>query len=120
MLIYTTAEDYLQVNLPRILFGLTKDDKESYALSINVFKIPFGAENANYSMVYISVMNIKLKHKQAFLDQVEENFGLKPEWLTKDEDYIYENDETVANYNLAYRVPVSLIENLAVLYKITA
>lgn len=118
MLIYTTAEDYLQVNLPRILFRLTKDDRESYAVSINVFKIPFGAENADYSMVYITVTHIKLKHKQAFLDQIEENFGLKPEWLTKDEDYIYKNDETVANYNLAYRVPVSLIENLAVLYKI--
>ena len=119
MLIYTTAEDYIQLNLPRILSELTKGDKESYALSINVFKIPFGAENADTCMVYISVMNIRLEHKQDFLDQLKEKFGLDSVWLTKDEDYIYANDETVANYRLAYRVPVSLIENLAILYKIT-
>lgn len=65
-------------------------------------------------------MNIKLKHKQAFLNQVEEKFGLNSAWLIKDEDYIYENDETVANYKLAYQVPISLIKNLAILYKITA
>ena len=118
MLIYTTAEDYIQLNIPRMLSELTKNDKESYALRINVFKIPFGVENADTCMVYISVMNIKLKHKQAFLNQVEENFGLKSEWLTKDEDCVYKDDETVVNYNLAYQVPVSLIENLAMLYKI--
>ena len=118
MLIYISAENYIQLNLPKMLSELTKDDKESYALSINVFKIPFGAENANFSMVYINVTNIKLEHKQDFLNILEEKFGLDLMWLTKDEDYIYENDETVANYNLAYRVPVSLIEKLAVLYKI--
>ena len=119
MLIYTSAENYIQLNLPKMLSELTKGDKESYALSINVFKIPFGAENANFSMVYISAMNVRLEHKQDFLNILEEKFGLNPVWLTKDEDYIYENDETVANYNLAYQVPVSLIENLAVLYKMT-
>lgn len=118
MLIYIPAENYIQLNLSKMLSELTKDDKESYALSINVFKIPFGAENADSSMVYIRVMNIKLEHKQNFLDILKENFGLDPMWLTKDEDYIYENDETVANYNLAYQVPVSLIEKLALLYKI--
>lgn len=91
---------------------------KNYALSINVFKIPFGAENADTSMVYINVTNIKLEHKQDFLDILKENFGLDPVQLTKDEDYIYENDEIVANYNLAYQVPVSLIEKLALLYKI--
>ena len=118
MLIYISAENYIQLNLPKILSELTRGDKESYALSINVFKIPFGAENADTCMVYISVMNIKLDHKQDFLDIVKEKFGLDPAWLTKDEDYIYENNETIANYNLAYQVPVSLIENLAILYKI--
>lgn len=118
MLIYISAENYIQLNLPKILSELTRGDKESYALSINVFKIPFGAENADTCMIYISVMNIKLDHKQDFLDMVKEKFGLDPAWLTKDEDYIYENNETIANYNLAYQVPVSLIENLAILYKI--
>ena len=120
MLIYTTAENYIQLNLPGMLSELTKDDKESYALSINVFKIPFGAENANFCMVYIEVINIKLKHKQAFLDMLKEKFGLDPAWLTKDEDYIYESNKTVANYNLEYNVPVSLIEKLAILYKMAA
>lgn len=119
MLIYTTAENYIQLNLPGILSELTKDDKESYALSINVFKIPFGAENANFPMVYISVMNVKLEHKQAFLDILKEKFGLDPAWLTKDEDYIYKSDKTVVNYNLEYKVPIDLIEKLAVLYKMT-
>ena len=119
MLIYTTAENYIQLNLPGMLSELTKDDKESYVLGINVFKIPFGAENANFPMVYISVMNVRLEHKQDFLDILKENFGLDPIWLTKDEDYIYENNETVANYNLTYRVPIDLIEKLAVLYKMT-
>jgi len=118
MLIYISAENYIQLNLPKMLSELTKGDKESYALSINVFKIPFGAENAGFSMVYINVINIKLEHKQDFLDILKEKFGLDSAWLTKDEDYIYENDERVANYNVAYKVPVSLIENLAVLYKI--
>ena len=119
MLIYTTAENYIQLNLPGMLSELTKDDKESYALSINVFKIPFGAENANFPIVYISVMNVRLEHKQDFLDILKEKFGLDPAWLTKDEDYIYKSDKTVANYNLAYRVPIDLIEKLAVLYKMT-
>lgn len=118
MLIYISAENYIQLNLPKMLSELTKDDKESYALSINVFKIPFGAENANFSMVYINVMNVRLEHKQDFLDILEEKFGLKPVWLTKDEDYIYEGNEAIGNYNIAYQVPVSLIENLAILYKI--
>lgn len=116
MLIYTTAENYIQLNLPGMLSELTKDDKESYALSINVF-IPFGAENANFSMIHINVMNVKLEHKQAFLDILKEKFGLDPAWLTKDEDYIYKSDKTVVNYNLEYRVPIDLIEKLAVLYK---
>lgn len=119
MLIYTTAENYIQLNLPGILSELTRGDKESYVLSINVFKIPFGAENANFSMVYINVTNVKLEHKQAFLDILKEKFGLDPAWLTKDEDYIYKSDKTVVNYNLAYRVPIDLIEKLAVLYKMT-
>ena len=76
------------MNLPGIFSELTKDDKESYALGINVFKIPFGVENANFSMIYINVMNVKLEHKQAFLDILKEKFGLDPAWLTKDEDYI--------------------------------
>lgn len=118
MLIYIGAENYIQLNLPKMLSELTKDDEGCCALSINVFKIPFGAENADSSMVYISVMNIRLEHKQDFLDIVKENFGLDPAWLTKDEDYIYENDETVVNYNLAYQVPIDLIKELAVLYKI--
>lgn len=118
MLIYTTAENYIQLNLPKMLSELTKGDKESYALSINVFKIPFGAENANFSMVYINVINIKLEHKQDFLNILKENFGLDPAWLTKDEDYICE-DNIMSNYNLAYQVPVSLIEKLAILYKMT-
>ena len=29
MLIYTTAENYIQLNLPGMLSELTKDDKES-------------------------------------------------------------------------------------------
>ena len=119
MLIYISAENYIQLNLPKMLSELMKGDKESYALSINVFKIPFGAENANFSMIYINVMNVRLEHKQDFLDILEEKFGLDPAWLTKDEDYIYENNETVANYNLAYQVPVDLIEKLAILYKMT-
>lgn len=118
MLIYIGAENYIQLNLPKMLSELTKDDKESYALSINVFKIPFGAENANFSMVYINVMNVRLEHKQDFLNILKENFGLDSAWLTKDEDYLYENNETVANFNLAYQVPVDLIKELAVLYKI--
>ena len=76
MLIYISAENYIQLNLPDMLSELTKDDKESYALSINVFKIPFGVENANFPMVYISIMNVKLEHKQAFLDILKEKFGL--------------------------------------------
>lgn len=119
MLIYISAENYIQLHLPKMLSELTRGDKESYALNINVFKIPFGAENADSSMVYISVMNIRLEHKQDFLAQTEENFGLKPEWLIKDEDYyIYKGDETIVNYNLAYKVPLNIIEQLAVLYKI--
>ena len=118
MLIYISAENYIHLNLPRMLSELTKGDKESYALSINVFKIPFGAENADYYMVYINVMNVKLEHKQDFLDILKEKFGLDPAWLTKDEDYIYENNETIANYNLAYQVSINIIEQLAVLYKI--
>lgn len=117
MLIYTTAENYIQLNLPGILSELTRGDKESYALSINVFKIPFGVENANFSMIYISVINVRLEHKQGFLDILKEKFGLDPAWLTKDEDYVYKSDKTVVNYNLAYRVPIDLIEKLAVLYK---
>ena len=39
-------------------------------------------------MISISVMNVKLEHKQAFLDILKEKFGLDPVWLTKDEDYI--------------------------------
>lgn len=121
MLIYTTADNYIRLNLPKMLSELTKDDKEKgYALSVNIFKIPFGAENTNFCMVYIKVINIKLKHKQDFLDTLKENFGLDSAWLTKDEDYIYKSDETIANYNLEYKVPVSLIEKLAVLYKIAA
>ena len=50
---------------------------------------------------------------------LKEKFGLDPAWLTKDEDYIYKSDKTVVNYNLEYRVPIDLIEKLAVLYKIT-
>lgn len=117
MLIYTTADNYIRLNLPKMLSELTKDDKESYALSVNIFKIPFGAENANFCMVYINVMGIRLAHKQDFLDILKENFGLDSAWLTKDEDYIYKSDKTVVNYNLAYRVPIDLIEKLAVLYK---
>jgi len=120
MLVYTAAEDYIQLNLPRMLSELTKGDKEVYALSINIFKIPFGAENANFAMVYISVINVKLEHKQDFLDQMEENFGLKPAWLTKDEAYIQdESGRIFGNFNLAYKVPVDLLEQLAVLYKMT-
>ncbi len=119
MLIYISAENYIQLNLPGMLSELTKGGKESYVLGINVFKIPFGAENAGFAMIYINVIGIKLEHKQDFLNILKENFGLDPTWLTKDEDYIYENDETVANYNLAYQVPVDLIKKLAVLYKIT-
>ena len=118
MLIYISAENYIQLNLPKLLSELTKGDKESYALSINVFKIPFGAENAGSAMIYINVTNIRLEHKQDFLNILKENFGLDSAWLTKDEDYIYENNETVANYNLAYQVPVGLIEKLALLYKL--
>lgn len=118
MLIYTTAENYIQLNLSKMLSELTKDDKESYALSINVLKIPFGAENANSSMVYINVMNIRLGHKEAFLDILKENFGLDPAWLTKDEDYIY-GDNIMSNFSLAYKVPVSLIEQFAIVYRIT-
>lgn len=121
LMIYTTAEDYIQLNLPRMLSELTKDDKESYALSINVFKIPFGAENTNFSMIYISVMNIRLGHKEAFLDILKENFGLDPAWLTKDEDYIQDESGCIfGNFNLAYKVPVDLIEKLAILYKIVS
>lgn len=119
MLIYIPAENYIQLNLPKMLSELTKDDKESYALSINIFKIPFGAENANFSMVYINVTNIKLEHKQDFLNILKENFGLDSAWLAKNEDYIYEGNEAMGNYNLAYQVPVSLIEKLAILYKMT-
>ena len=119
MLIYISAENYIQLNLPDMLSELTKDDKESYVLGINVFKIPFGAENANFPMVYISVMNVKLEHKQVFLDMLKEKFGLDPVWRIKDEDYIYKSDKTVVNYNLEYRVPIDLIEKLAVLYKMT-
>ena len=119
MLIYISAENYIQLNLPEMLSELTKDDKESYILGINVFKIPFGAENANFPMVYISVMNVKLEHKQAFLDILKEKFGLDPAWLTKDEDYIYKREKTVVNYNLEYKVPIDLIEKVAVLYKMT-
>ena len=119
MLIYISAENYMQLNLPDMLSELTKDDKESYALSINVFKIPFGAENANFSMISINVTNVKLEHKQVFLDMLKEKFGLDPVWLIKDEDYIYKSDKTVVNYNLEYRVPIDLIEKLAVLYKMT-
>ena len=119
LMIYTTAEDYIQLNLPRMLSELTKDDKESYALSINVFKIPFGAENADSSMIYISVMNIRLEHKEDFLDILKENFGLDPAWLTKDEDYIQDKSGLImGNFNLAYKVPINIIEQLAVLYKI--
>ena len=103
-----------------MLSELTKNDKEkSYALSINVFKIPFGAENTNFCRVYINVIGIRLAHKQDFLDILKENFGLDSAWLTKDDDYIYESDKTVANYNLEYKVPIDLIEKLAVLYKMT-
>ena len=119
MLIYISAENYIQLNLPGMLSELTKDDKESYALSVNIFKIPFGAENANFCMVYIEVMGIRLAHKQGFLDILKENFGLDSAWLTKDEAYIYESNKTVANYTLEYKVPVDLIEKLAVLYKMT-
>ena len=117
MFIYTIAEDYIQLHLPKMLSELTEGDKESYAVSINVFKIPFGAENADSCMVYINVMNIKLEHKHDFLDMLKEKFGLDPAWLTKDEDYIYE-DNIMSNYNLAYKVPINIIEQLAVLYKI--
>ena len=118
MLIYISAENYIQLNLPKMLSELTKNDEGCCALSINVFKIPFGAENADSSMVYINVINVKLKHKQGFLDMIKEKFGLDPAWLTKDEDYIYE-DNIMSNYNLAYKVPVDLIEKLAILYKMT-
>lgn len=37
MLIYISAENYIQLNLPEMLSELTKDDKEkSYALSIKI------------------------------------------------------------------------------------
>ena len=118
MLIYISAENYIQLNLPKILSELTKDDEGCCAININVFKIPFGAENADFAMVYISIINIRLEHKQGFLDQLKEKFGLDSAWLTKDEDYIYE-DNIMSNYNLAYKVPIDLIEKLAVLYKMT-
>ena len=65
-------------------------------------------------------MNVRLEHKQDFLDILKEKFGLDPAWLTKDADYIYKSDKTVVNYNLEYRVPIDLIEKLAVLYKMAA
>ena len=34
MLIYISAENYIQLNLPDMLSELTKDDKESYVLGI--------------------------------------------------------------------------------------
>lgn len=68
-------------------------------------------------MVYISIINIRLEHKQDFLDMLKEKFGLDSAWLTKDKDYIYE-DNIMSNYNLAYKVPINIIEQLAVLYKI--
>lgn len=36
MLIYTTAENYIRLNLPKMFSELTKDDKESYVLSIKI------------------------------------------------------------------------------------
>ena len=36
MLIYSSAENYIQLNLPGILSELTRGDKESYALSIKI------------------------------------------------------------------------------------
>lgn len=119
MEMYDSAENYIQLNLPRMLSELTKDDKESYALNINVFKIPFRAENTNFFRVYITVKNIKLEHKQAFLDILKESFGLDSTLLTEDADYVSDESGFIfGNFNLAYRVPIALIEKLAVLYKI--
>lgn len=116
--IHIEAENYLQINIPRLLGKLTKADKECYGCNICVFA-PFGKESKDFSTVSICILNIKLSYKPQILAYIREKFGFEDAWIYKDDDHILDKSGIFGNLNLAYKVPISLVEQLAVLYKIT-
>ena len=111
-------ENYLQINIPRLLGKLTKADKECYGCNICVFA-PFGKEYKGFSTVSICIINIRLSYKPKILAYIREKFGFEDAWIYKDDDHILDKSGVFGNLNLAYKVPISLVEQLAVLYKIT-
>lgn len=115
---YIEAENYLQINIPKLLGELTKADKECYGCNIYVFA-PFGKEYKDFSIVSICILNIKLSYKPLILAFFREKFGFEDAWIYRDDDHILDKSGIFGNLNLAYKIPVSLVEQLAVLHKIT-
>ena len=115
--IHVEAENYLQMNIPRLLGKLTKADKECYGCNVCVFA-PFGKEYIGFSTVSICIINIRLAYKSQILEYIREKFGFEDAWIYKDDDHILDESGIFGNLNLAYKVPISLVEQLAVLYKI--
>lgn len=112
MYMCTNAESYIKLHISEIISKLVKDDVDMlpFTTAINVLKI-FG--NPGYVTVHVTVVNIKAEHKLSFLEQLEEQFGLDPHWLIRNTNWV----TMPKSYNLVYKVPVSLIENLAMAYK---
>lgn len=112
MYICTNAESYIKLHISEIIYELVKDDVDRLPITtaIDVLKI-FG--NPGYVTVHVTVVNIKAEHRQSFLKQLEEKFGLDPRWLIRNTNWV----TMPKSYNLVYKVPVSLIENLAMAYK---
>lgn len=107
------AESYIKLHISGIVSELVKDDVYMlpFTTAINVLKI-FG--NPGYATVHVTVVNIKAEHRQSFLEQLKEKFGLDPQWLIRNTNWATRPN----SYNLVYKVPVSLIENLAIAYKL--
>ena len=115
---YVEAENYLHRNVSRLLGELTKADNEYCGCNICVFA-PFGKEYRGFSTVSICILNIKLAYKSQILAYIREKFGFEDAWIYKDDDHILDKSGVFGNLNLAYKIPISLVEQLVVLYKIT-
>lgn len=114
---YVEAENYLHRNVSRLLGKLTKVDNEYCGCNICVFA-PFGKEYRGFSTVSVCILNIKLAYKPVILAYIREKFGFEDAWIYKDDDHILDKSGVFGNLNLAYKVPIGLVEQLAVLYKI--
>lgn len=113
MYMCTNAESYIKLHISGIVSELVKDDVDMlpFTTAITVLKI-FG--NPSYATVHVTVVNVKDEHRLSFLEQLKEKFGLDPHWLIRNTNWV----TMPKSYNLVYKVPVSLIENLAMTYKL--